>query len=342
MIKCRVLLPLLALLGGACTSDRVTATGSPSIWSERDAVSRFDVPVALDTLWQIGGPGDTTLLNPAWLSGGSEGVTVWDQGRKAVVRITPEGNVAWSFGRDGEGPGEFRLVRGIAHLSNGGVAAVDTRNGRLTILDVSGRLEHETTIDAGSLQSVAALPDGRIVTLVNATEPFAFFDQDGQYLHSSAFPWDGFGEVPFMVTQGISVGTDRGFVFGFIIGNGWWWFGEDGSAQGFPYAEHTDFPEVRTEVSATISRTTLMSGYVRSAVSLGTRADTLFVHFAGRGEDSRRLVDLFDAVDGTYQGSFLLPMAARRIAFVDDLVYTLTSTPFPVLSAFRRIEPVSQ
>ncbi len=309
------------------------------LWSERDAVPRFDVPVAFDTLWQLGGPGDTTLLNPAWLSGGPEGVTVYDHGRKAIFRITSEGNVAWSFGREGEGPGEFRLVRGVARLSTGGVAAVDNRNGRLTILDASGRLEHETTVEVGSLQSVAALPDGHMVALVNASEPFAFFDEDGQYLHSSAFPWEGFSEVPLMVTQGMSVGTDTGFVYGFIIGNGWWRIGEDGSARGFPYAEHTDFPEVRTEVSSTMRRTTLMPGYVRSAMSLGARADTLFVHFAGSSENRGRLVDLFDTIEGTYQGSFLLPEAVRMSAFAGEVIYTLKSNPYPVLSAFRRITP---
>ena len=107
-----------ALVFVACSQDRLVE--SPSLWSERDDVARRGLPTVFDTLWQIDGEADTTLLRPLFLDGGREGVTVWDFGRKMIFRITPDGQVAWSVGGEGEGPGEFRSVRSVEHLSNGG------------------------------------------------------------------------------------------------------------------------------------------------------------------------------------------------------------------------------
>ena len=166
------LLPLLIWVGTACSSDRFLE--APLRWSEQDAVSRTLLPMAFDTLWQIGGDADTTLLHPLLLSGGPEGVTVWDNGRKSIVRITPTGSLAWSFGRDGEGPGEFRSVRSVVHLSDGGVAAADDRNGKITILGADGQLRNETREIAGTPFSVAELPSDGFVVLTDAERPFAF------------------------------------------------------------------------------------------------------------------------------------------------------------------------
>ena len=78
-----------------------------------------------------------------------------------------------------------------------------------------------------------------------------------------------------------------------------------------------------------------------SAIGLNTLADTLFVHYGGRGELRWWQVDLFDLGDGTYLGSLTLPVAALGTAFAGDMLYTLSSTPYPVLSAFRRRDPTT-
>ena len=330
---------LLGLLGAACTGDR--ATEPPSLWSERDEVSRIGIPTAYEPLWRIDGEADTTLLDPVFLAAGREGVTVWDRGRKSVVRITPEGNVAWRFGREGEGPGEFRLVRDVVHLGNGGAVVADNRNARITILSVTGQLMNEASVTVGSVQSAAALPGGGVVVAANAPDPFALFDETGEYLGSAGFPWDGYGEMSRMATQGKVVGTGKGWVYGFTIGNGWWRIDEDGEAQGFPYAEHTDFPTVTTEAGGGIVRTRLAKGYVPSAIGLSALADTLLVHYGGKGELRWRQVDLFNLGDGTYLGSLTLPEAALGTAFAGNILYTLSFTPYPLLSAFRRRDPTT-
>ena len=330
---------LLGLLGTACSRDG--ATGSPSpIWSEQDASQRTPLPMAFDTVWRIGGEADTTLLQPMWLSAGSEGVTVWDEGRKAIVRISREGGVLWSFGREGDGPGEFRSVRGIAHLPDGRVAVVDNASRRLTIIDANGRMTGEVGMELDAFD-VAGLPDGGMVVSTGDDPAFLLFDESGAPAGVLGFPHEGYSHLSLFSRQGRVQRTDEGWVFGFTAGNGWWRFGEDGGdAEGFPYAEHTDFPEVRTVVSRSVengvtrtTRSTRAAAYVSSALSFGARGDTLFVHYGGQTEYRRRTLDLFGLSNGAYLGSVRLPFASSQLAVGPDRVYALGRELFPALIA---------
>ena len=330
---------LLGLLGAACSRDGATASPS-SIWSEQDVGQRTPLPMVFDTVWRIGGEADTTLLQPMWLSAGSEGVTVWDEGRKAIVRISREGAVLWSFGREGEGPGEFRSVRGIAHLPDGQVVVADNANRRLTIVDANGSIIGEVGMEVNAFD-VAGLPDGGVVVFTEDDPAFLLFDESGAPAGILSFPHEGYRDLSSFSRQGRVQGTGKGWVFGFTAGNGWWRFGEGGDdAEGFPYAEHTDFPELRTVVSRSVengivktTRSTRAAAYAPSAMSLGARGDTLFVHFGGQTRYRRRTLDLFGLSNGAYLGSVRLPFASSQLAVAPDRVYALGRGLFPALIA---------
>ena len=340
------ILLLLGLPGAACSRDFVRET--PPRWRESDVVSeRTFLPEAFDTLWQIGGAADTILLDPLFLSAGPGGVTVWDAGRSAALRISREGVRLWSFGRQGGGPGEFRSVSDIAHLPNGGVALVDDVNRRLTIVEPNGEMAGETGLGNATPQSVAGLPDGNLIVLVgSATEPFLLFDETGSVVDSLGFPWEAYRDIPLIARQGKVLGTAQGWIFGFTAGNGWWRFGAGSDPEGFPYAEHTEFPAVRTLVSRSIvngrtvvaTRTRPEPPYILSAASFGARKDTLFVHYAMSTAtgDWWRLLDLFAVGTGAYIATVRLPHRARRVAIGYDVIYALHATPHPVLAAMQR------
>lgn len=340
-------LALPALLAGlSCTAfDEEVQSDPPELWSEEDVVAeRTFLPAEVDSLWSIGGTAaDTLLLNPFWLSAGAEGVTLWDEGRKAVVRISAEGEMLWTFGRDGGGPGEFRTVRGIAHLPGGGVAVVDNVNERLTIIDRDGRLVGETNLSGMAPESVASLYDGGLVVLTRLDEPaFVVSDENGVVVDSVDFPSRPYRDLSPMARQGRVVGAGAGWVFGFTVGNGWWRIGEDRAAAGFPYAEHADFPGIETTVGEAVvdgrtvtARSTRMTESVSTARGFRARGDTLFVHYYGESNARGWLLDLFSLADGSYLGSVLLPRGARSVAIGPDAIYTLAANPFPVLSAFR-------
>ena len=359
-MKYRVLLIVTALAAAyspeAAWSQESVRESAPR-WDEGDAVSeRTFLPGTVETVWQVGGGADTTLLDPWWLSAGPDGVTVWDDGRKAVVRISREGVPVWSFGREGRGPGEFISVRGIAHLPDGGAAAVDDGNRRLTVITPDGQLAGEANLGYANPLSVAPLPGGGLVVLTDqpmafgdyqpaAAAPFLVFDTNQSPVDSVAFPWEPYRDIPGIARQGGVLGIPEGWVFGFTAGNGWWRFGASADAEGFPYAEHVEFPAIQTSgiafgVGSTVVQRPVESNYTKSAMSFGARGDTLFVHFNGRSASRWRLLDLFDLGTGAYMGTVRLPVTARHTAVGPDVIYVLDAYAHPALTALRRVERV--
>ena len=334
---------LTGLVGTACAEE--VQSDPPEFWSDEDVVAeRIFLPADLDSLWSIGGTAaDTLLLNPYWLSAGAQGVTLWDGGRNAVIRISAEGEVLWTFGRQGGGPGEFRTVRGIAQLPGGGAAVVDNINERLTIIDRDGQLAAETNLSSMAPESVANLHDGSLVVLTRLDEPaFLVSDENGVVVDSVDFPSRPYRDLPPMARQGRVVGAGAGWVFGFTSGNGWWRMGGDRAAEGFPYVEHADFPGIETSVGEAVvggrtvtTRSTRTTEPVFTAMDFGARGDTLFVHYYGESNVRGYLLDLFGLADGSYLGSVLLPAWARAVAIGPDAIYTLAADPFPVLTAYR-------
>ena len=335
---------LLACL--SCTAcDAEVQTDPRELWSEEDVVAeRTFLPAVMDSLWSIGGTAaDTLLLDPSWLSAGPEGVTLWDRGRDAVIRISAEGELLWTFGREGGGPGEFRTVRGIVQLPGGGAAVVDNVNERLTVIDRDGRLVGETNLSGLAPESVASLRDGGLVVLTRLDEPaFLVSEENGVAVDSMGFPSQPYRDLSPMARQGRVIGAGAGWVFGFTVGNGWWRMGGGRDAEGFPYAEHADFPGIETIVSEAVvdgrtvtTRTTRATERVSTAMGFGARGDTLFVHYYGESNVRGYLLDLFSLADGSYLGSVLLPAWARSLAIGPDAIYTLAADPFPVLTALR-------
>ena len=334
---------LAGLLGMACGEE--VRTDPEELWSEQDVVdARTFLTVGMDTLWSHGGTAaDTLLLNPVWISAGAEGVTAWDEGRKAVVRFSREGEVLWTFGREGGGPGEFRTVRGIAQLPSGGAAVVDNVNERLVIMDRDGQLAGETNLSGMSPAAVASLSDGGLVVLTRLDDPaFLVFDENGVVVDSVDFSSAAYRDLPPMARQGRVAGARERWIFGFTVGNGWWRVGRDRAAEGFPYAEHADFPEIVTTVGESMvggqvvtTRRTQTTESVTTAMDFGVRGDTLFVHYYGQSDYRGYLLDLFSLADGSYIGSVLLPFWARALTIGPDAIYTLTADPFPVLTALR-------
>lgn len=69
------------------------------------------------------------------------GVVAAVRGMYEVRRFGPDGRHLWSFGRQGEGPGEFQGARLLSGCTNAqSIVAYDGRNDRVTVLDADGNL----------------------------------------------------------------------------------------------------------------------------------------------------------------------------------------------------------
>ena len=70
-------------------------------------------------------------------TGPNETVWVADQHSSRIKAFRPDGTLAVEFGREGEGPGEFRSIQSIAWVGDR-LLVLDFRNGRISELSASG------------------------------------------------------------------------------------------------------------------------------------------------------------------------------------------------------------
>lgn len=289
--------------------------------------------VAYDTAWSFGGTVDTLLAAPSRLSvapGG--GVYVLDVGTNQVLRISG-GQLAWSWGSSGEGPGELRRVRAMAvDVHTGGPVLVDSGNRRLVRLSSDGTLlgEQSFTSPVWTTEDLVALSDGSGYVASS-------YGMDGATLlrisldgatHESVTPdWPGFREME-MIQLGMALFVGAGDMWGlaFKTGNGFWVVAGD-SARAHPYVVHTDFPAIAdqetTEGSASTRRVALAAPPVDAAYDVDSRGDTLFVLASDSDEDGEPVLDLYSLTSGLYLESRRLPGGSSIFALAGDTIFVV-------------------
>lgn len=301
----------------------------------------FD-PVSFDTLWSLGEHADSSfsyLWSPRNAPGG--GLYVADIGNARLHHVNAAGELVWSYGRRGQGPGELMEVRVIGVDPQGNAIIIDNLNRRIVTVGRDGSLLSERPLpnDVGHTTAVAALDDGNFA-VGHFTGPWALLSNDGDLLEHIEPPWEGFADKPFLevVGQAIPVRGSNRWVYSFDAAGEWIVF-DGGVVQGrYPHIEDIPFPEVlvtKTENGAT------MVSYEGSppitTAGLAVRQDTLFVLYFGTTEYSGRVMDKYDIDTGDYLGSVLFPGRTTGVALGDDdIVYAVSDSPlFPTVTALR-------
>lgn len=110
------------------------------------------------------GPDDPTFT---WLQSGrilaDGGALVGDFGAGSIYRVGPEGAVLDTWGRKGEGPGEYQALDAIL-LKGDTVLVSDSRLRRITLLSSDGELLTTRPLPGAFLHQVSAiLADGRLL-----------------------------------------------------------------------------------------------------------------------------------------------------------------------------------
>lgn len=330
-----VLLVVLTL--SACKSG-----DTDQVQSRRVADGRVFDPVSFDTLWTLGEHDDSSfsyLWSPRWAPGG--GVYVADIGNARLHYVSSAGELVWSFGRRGQGPGELMEVRVISVDPQGNAVIVDNLNRRIVTVGRDGSLVSERPLpgDMGHSSAVAALDDGSFA-LGHSQGPWALLSNDGDLLEHIEPPWEGFADKPFLevVGQAIPVRGSNRWVYSFDAVGEWVVFDAGDVLGRYPHIEHVPFAEVKaTRLENGGTMVSYEGNPPITTAGLAVRRDTLFVLYFGTTEYSGRVMDKYDTATGDYLGSVLFPSRTTGVALGDeDIVYTVSDSPlFPTVTALR-------
>lgn len=298
--------------------------------------------VAFDTLWSVGGVADSSfalLWSPRSVPGG--GVYVADIGNAKLHYVNAVGELVWSYGRRGQGPGELLEVRVFDVDAQGNAVIIDNLNRRIVTVAPDGNLlsEYPVPNGVGHTSAVAALAGGSLA-VAHWGGPWALISEERVLLNQIDPPWEGFADRPFLelVGQAIPVrGSDR-WMYSFDTAGEWIAFDGGEVAERYPHIENLPFSEVVvTETEQGGSMTSYGDDATHTTLDLAVREDTLFVLFFGATENQGKVMDKYDVNTGDYLGSVLLPSRSRGVAVGDDgTLFAVDDEPlFPTVTALR-------
>lgn len=124
-------------------------------------------------------------------------VAVGNSGMQQVLLLSPTGDSVRTIGREGDGPGEFRVITTLHRASDGGFNVYDARLGRLSGFDAEGELVSTERLSPpyafADLQPLSISPDGQVLAIYGSlrrlpaegvqrdTTPLFFFQRPGAY-----------------------------------------------------------------------------------------------------------------------------------------------------------------
>ncbi len=158
----------VALAGaGAATAQEVIELPGDDRWLEPDFEELFRVGGIDGADWEQFGRVRRVGFD------GSGRLVIFDGQAERIFVVGPEGDLVHAFGRQGEGPGEFRGADGLAVMRDGRVVLADRGHRAYHIFGADGTFERMVRMvpEAGSLIITDLLPDpsgGAIFSAVGA------------------------------------------------------------------------------------------------------------------------------------------------------------------------------
>lgn len=152
--------------------DTVTETSQRGPSDGQEATRSF-LETSWDTIFHIGGSlEDTLLLKPRIFESGNEHLYVYDYFDDRLRAFDRSGELTWTFGRSGEGPGEFSNAFDVEVGPRGDIWVVDAGASRITVVSSSGKLVRTFPLAGAIVRDVVPLSDRILVTPVSPNGPF--------------------------------------------------------------------------------------------------------------------------------------------------------------------------
>lgn len=324
MIRSVPCLALCSLILPVACADRPNA---PMLFTKGSADRIVRAP-EYDTIWHYGSIQDTLFGSPTRLAATVDNALyVLDPMLQQVVRFSPHGNVEWTWGSKGEGPGEVANARALDATPDGGVLLADSGNCRLVFLSPGGLLEREQTIvcdDFSLIEGVAVLSSGDVVLDTNRMAvPWILVTQQGGQVDITP-PWPGFQTLHFLQRYGNTAAShDDVWVFGFETGNGWFAMEGRQVLGTYPYVEHTEFPDIVVNRGENTTMWRMAARPAYSAFSMDVWRDTLYVIPGGHTIHRMRIIDKYDIKSGRYLFSQEIPDVVADFAVTGDRTFVL-------------------
>ena len=333
---CALAFALPVLLGGCGIGDTDRREGR---LGDEDRVL---VPLAVDTLWSIGEEADSTfayLWSP--VSAPTGGLYIADVGNVKLHRISENGELLWSYGTRGQGPGELQETRVFDVDVHGNVVILDNPNRRITTISPNGEMISESPfpVEIGYTAAVAALDNGDLA-VAHLGGPWTLLSKAGEFLAHVTPPWSDVADKHFLEIVGQSRpvrGSDR-WVYSLDAAGEWFVFTGSDVQGRYSHVENVPFAEVmvsRTENGGSQAR--YQRRPIFTTADLALRGDTLFVLFFGTSRYSGRIIDKYDVNTGGYIESLLLPNRTTGVTFGRDntMFAASDSRLFHTVSALR-------
>jgi DNA-binding beta-propeller fold protein YncE len=161
-------------------------------------------------------PADDALWGPRGITIDRDGnILFTDTGTHRVRKIAPDGTHIASFGRRGDGPGEFTEPVGITVGHDGAIFVADAGNARIQKFDAEYTFVAEFPIeewadrDPRNKPHLEAMPDGRLLATDGPNGRLLVIDENG----TVQARLDAVAEVPLFFPAGVAFDAERGFVW---------------------------------------------------------------------------------------------------------------------------------
>lgn len=300
--------------------------------------TRRTIATTWDTLWSVGGSlNDTVLLYSGQIASSDSMLAVLEYQSNRLTAFDFDGNVLWTFGRKGRGPGELSSARDIAFVTPNRLAVLDPGNAKIVEVDREGESTRSISLRLEyHVEEFVPLSTGQyLIQSMAPRESLILIDQHGEVSRRWSWPWAELEELHVMLRQGFTAADGDRWIFALTRVNGWFAYQDTAPLSGGrSYLESLPLPEVSIQVTGDrrISRISpSQSACSGCAVSLSD--GRLYVLYGGTGPLARYVVDVFDWRTGSYEYSYRLPYRATSIAVAKGHFFILSTNPYPMLQA---------
>lgn len=287
--------------------------------------------------------------NPWQMAALPGGGFVLNDGGVTVRAFDSDGSIRWEFGRSGGGPGEFRAIRDMAVTAEETVLVLDSEAARITILEAATgelvetvRIGREASAGVNEILSVAS-PHLAIVQHGGTDDGnWSVLDATGEVVRTRSYP----PPCESLACEAFSAGVteDGSGVLAFRWSSDLVFLNTNGSVRVVrdgiepirmpePVSQEVDPEELGLPAFSQIVVTKVDPQATEATKALAVGGLRAFVLAQGSTDNRGRVVDVYDTVEGEYDGSFLLPRPVSQIAVVDEgVLATLSTDLFPIVT----------